>query len=194
MLFDGEEENETLAPKFKDLAKFLDKGVTSAGTRLTPWEGGDLKWSNRIKGMSGNFATQDQCLWCLVPRHLLASLTPYPARTLNLIRVHAHLPPLGPDGESCFPFTCEHCQSTYNFQSQVDNEALTAEQIKVYSSIHKGVMWHQGPLTNTPIDHIVPCAPHATSVLLRALGLVHCTICASQENRSCRIGYEDAST
>ena len=139
---------------------FLDGGITSNGTRITPWEGGDLKYNNLKSGMSGNFATHDQCLWCFVPRSELCSLTSFDARTVNSIRVLAHLPPLGIDGEPTFPFSCPICQAVYTTQQQVDSESLNPEQLKTFPSLHKGVMWQQGPCTNTPIDHIVPCVLH----------------------------------
>ena len=161
ILFEGEETNESLQSKLKDLKSFLDRGETVDGTKFPPWEGGDLKCSNRKSlGMSGNFATTDQCLWCFVPRSQLCSLQAYPERTLNSIRVLAHLPPLQSDGKPSFPFSCDCCDSTYTTQAQVDAESLNPEQIKAFPSLHKGVMWQQGPCTNTPIDHIVPCVLH----------------------------------
>ena len=159
MLFEGEEDHKTLAHKFEVLKKYLDGGVTSAGTRFTPWEGGDLKYNNRKSGLSGNFATHDQCLWCMVPRSSLVSLTPFAARTFNSTRVLAHLPPLV-DGDPQFPFTCECCSSTYATQAQVDAESLNSEQQKMFPTLHHGVMWQQGPATTTPFDRIVPCVLH----------------------------------
>ena len=160
ILFEGEETNETLKLKLKDLKAFLDRGETIDGTKITAWEGGDLKYSNRKIGMSRNFATTDQCLWCFVPRSEMCSLTVYPERTLNLIRVLGHLPPLQSDGNPSFPFTCTCCDTTYTTQAQVDAESLNPEQVKAFPSLHKGVMWHQGSGTNTRIDHIVPCVLH----------------------------------
>ena len=124
------------------------------------WEGGDLKYLCRKNGMSGNFATHDQCLWCYVPRSQLCSLNAYPARTVNENRKYAHLPPLLPNGTKLFPFTCPGCDVTYFNEIECLDEILTPAQVKSFPTIHKGVRWHEAPLSSTPISHMVPCVLH----------------------------------
>ena len=160
ILFEGEEEHSVLLSRLAELTKYLNGGVTSEGTRFTPWEGGDLKWNNRKAGMSGNFATHDQCLWCFVPRSKLSSLQRYDERTINSNRILAHLPPLNESGSAVFPFKCDDCGKMFNSQAGVDKESLTPEQKKVFPTIHKGVMWQQAPCTSTPFANVVPCVLH----------------------------------
>ena len=143
----------------KKISDFLMKHITS-DVWITAWEGGDLKWLCKKAGLSGNFATHDQCLWCEVPRNQLASLAKFPERTVNSIRVLAHMPPFGPDGEPSFPFTCDCCSKAFESAEQCDAEALSPDVIKSYPTIHKGVLWHKGPTSSTPINQMVPCVLH----------------------------------
>ena len=160
ILFEGNEEHATLQDRLRKISKFLSKNITSDGVWITTWEGGDLKWLCKKVGMSGNFATHDQCLWCEVPRNQLASLQTFPARTLNSIRILAHMPPIADDGTSAFPFTCGCCNKQFLSAEHCAAESLSSELIKTYPSLHKGVLWHKGPVTATPIDHMVPCVLH----------------------------------
>ena len=160
ILLEGDEEHDVLHPRLAELKAFLDGGVTSEGTRFTPWETGDLKWNSRKGGMSGNFATHDQCLWCTVPRSKLSSLDRFAARTVESNRVLAHFPPVGLDGVAVFPFACGVCNKTFHSQESVEKEILSPAQLQIFPTLHKGVMWHQAPCTSTPIEKIVPCVLH----------------------------------
>ena len=40
VLFEGEEEYESMAKALRDINKYLEGGITSTGVRFTPWEGG----------------------------------------------------------------------------------------------------------------------------------------------------------
>ena len=144
----------------KSITEFLSRHITSDGVWITGWEGGDLKWLCKKAGLSGNFATHDQCLWCEVPRNQLGSLKRYPERTVNSIRVLAHMHPLAEDGTLIYPFTCECCQKTFESEDDCAAEILSPDVIKSYPTIHKGVLWHKGPITSTPINRMVPCVLH----------------------------------
>ena len=159
ILFEGNEEHATLEDRLKKINEFLSKHITSDGVWITAWEGGDLKWLCKKAGLSGNFATHDQCLWCEVPRNQLVSLNKYPERTVNSIRVLAHMPPLE-DGMPVFPFTCECCSKTFESVEQCAEEIFSPDVLKSYPTLHKGVLWHKGPVSTTPINQMVPCVLH----------------------------------
>ena len=98
MLYEGGEDYTTMSARFEKIDAFLKCGFTSSGCKVIAWEGGDLKYLCLKCGLSGNFAIHDQCLWCEVLRSKLGSLEISVPRTLNSIRVNAHLPPLDENG------------------------------------------------------------------------------------------------
>ena len=161
MLYEGGEDHPTLKARFEALNAFLKLGKTSAGTTFSPWEGGDLKYLCLKGGLSANFATHDMCLWCIVDRRQLGSLIPSLRRSVNLIRMNSHLPPLESDtGEPIFPFTCPGCESVFDSPAHQSQENLTESERKQFPSIHSGSVWHQAPCTSTEMDHMVPCVLH----------------------------------
>ena len=150
-----------MTARFANLNAFLQTRVTSGGTKLSIWEGGDLKYLSLKAGLSGNFATHDMCLWCEVSRTKLSSLTPSPLRTINSIRINAHLPPIDTNGNHVWPFTCECCDSTFTEENYNDEDLSNfPDLLKEYPTLHKGCMWHQAPCTSTEIDFMVPCVLH----------------------------------
>ena len=125
MLYEGGEDHETLLDRFADLNSFLNLRITTDGTYIYVWEGGDLKYLCLKAGLSGNFATHDMCLWCLVSREDLSSLETSPARTTRTIRLSAHLPPLDEHGNAMWPFTCPNCDICFLNAEQHALESLT---------------------------------------------------------------------
>ena len=99
------------------------------------------------------------CLWCLVSRTKLGSLEPAPLRTINSIRIYAHLPSLDSDGKEVWPFKCPSCAIMFT-KTNHHLEILSEEMLKQFPSTHKGCMWHQSPLTTTEISFMVPCVLH----------------------------------
>ena len=160
MLYEGSEDYETLRARFERIDTFLKCGCASSNCKITAWEGGDLKYLCLKCGLSGNFAIHDQCLWCEVLRAKLGSLDISTPRTLNSIRVNAHLPPLDEIGTPMWPFDCPSCGIRFNSPDHHALEVLTPQMVKSFPSTHKGCMWHQGPSTATEIDHMVPCVLH----------------------------------
>ena len=160
MLYEGGEDHPTLMKRFADINSFLKCNGKCCGYRVCAWEGGDLKYLCLKCGLSGNFLHHDMCLWCEVPRAELSSLNSYPARTINSIRVNAHLPPLDELGHPVWPFTCPGCDIVFLNEYQQLAEVLSAQSQKEFPSIHKGSCWHRAPCTTTPIDRIVPCVLH----------------------------------
>ena len=160
MLYEGGEDHETLASRFESINEFLKSGKLSNGTIIFVWEGGDLKYLCLKCGLSGNFATHDQCLWCEVPRGDLCSLIPAKPRTINSIRILSHLPPLDQNGKAVWPFTCPGCSIVFSSESEHAKEQLSEDQRKMFPTIHIGCMWHRAPCTTTPIDRMVPCVLH----------------------------------
>ena len=160
MLYEGGEDYATLSARFCRLNDFLKSGVTSNATLAAVWEGGDLKYLCLKAGLSGNFKSHDQCLWCEVPRTKLGSLESFPPRTVTSIRLNAHLPPLDLNGDPLWPFTCPSCKIVFQSQSHHALEVLSLEQQKEFPSFHKGCVWHQSPCTTTEIKFMVPCVLH----------------------------------
>ena len=160
MLYEGGEDHDTLTNRFQHINMFLKAGILSNGTVTTVWEGGDLKYLCLKIGLSGNFASHDQCLWCEVKCNNLCTLLPSAPRTIDSIRILAHLPPLDCNGRSMWPFTCPGCNISFVDEDHHKLEQLSAKQISAFPAIHRGCMWHHAPCTTVPIDHIVPCVLH----------------------------------
>ena len=160
MLFEGGEDHQTLKARFARVSDFLKKAAEAGKIRCISWEGGDLKYLCLKVGLSGNFKSHDQCLWCEVLRNNLCSLEKSTPRTINSIRVNAHLPPLTPEGVSIWPFTCPCCHIVFSNATQHALESLSPNQLSFFGSIHKGGVWHQAPCTTTEIAFMVPCVLH----------------------------------
>ena len=160
ILFEGGEDHETLKARFARVNEFLKKATEAGRIKWITWEGGDLKYLCLKVGLSGNFKTHDQCLWCEVPRNKLCSLEKSTPRTINSIRVNAHLPPLSAAGDPIWPFTCPCCHIVFSNATQHALECLTSSQLNSFGSIHKGGVWHLAPCTTTEISFMVPCVLH----------------------------------
>ena len=79
------------------------------------------------------------------------------------------MPPLDKEGREQFPFRCPHCSTKFSSAEQQRVEIKTDAARKEHPVLHKGVMWHEGPISVCEPWFLVLCILHMKLSFARTL-------------------------
>ena len=79
------------------------------------------------------------------------------------------MPPHDKDGREQYPFRCPHCNIKFSRPEQQAAEQKSAAALKEHPILHKGVMWHQGPISVCEPWFLVLCVLHMKLSFARTL-------------------------